>query len=204
LSRAESGATVGALSASGSPRLILIGGGARSGKSRFAMDLALQLGARRTFVATAEALDEEMTLRIARHRAERAARFDTIEEPVALPAVLETIAAADVVLVDCLTLWVSNLLGRGVGQSDIADIFDQFETVLERREAHVILVTNEVGMGLVPETPLGREFRDVIGNLHQRLAARADDVYVAVMGMMLRLRPPPIAVAAPVTVVGPA
>ena len=172
--------------------LILVGGGARSGKSRFALHLARSLGVRCTFVATAEALDEEMAERIRRHRAERAGGFFTVEEPWALPEALDAVTGADVVLVDCLTLWVSNLLVRGLAPGDVGAAFDRLEAALARRRAHVILVTNEVGMGLVPDTPLGRVFRDAIGDLHQRLAARADEVYGAMMGIVLRLRPGPV------------
>jgi adenosylcobinamide kinase / adenosylcobinamide-phosphate guanylyltransferase len=186
----------------GSRRLILVGGGARSGKSRFALKRALELGVRRIFIATAEALDDEMTDRISRHRAERGVAFETIEEPLALPEALDATAAADVILVDCLTLWVSNLLGRGGGSREIAVAFDDLKAALERRRCHVILVSNEVGMGLVPETPIGRVFRDVIGDLHQRLAARADEVCVAVMGTIVRLRPAPVEVVWPADPIG--
>ena len=181
-------------------RLILVGGGARSGKSRFALQRAQALGPRRTFIATAEPLDDEMATRIQHHRSERGSAFRTIEEPVALPEALTAAATAavptDVIVVDCLTLWVSNLLVRNVGPADLADSFERLEQALEaaRTSTHIILVTNEVGLGLVPETPLGRRFRDVIGSLHQRLAARADELVLAVMGVLLRLRPEPVAV----------
>jgi adenosylcobinamide kinase/adenosylcobinamide-phosphate guanylyltransferase len=178
----------------GERRLILVGGGARSGKSRFALERARALGRRRVFIATAEPLDDEMSLRIQHHRVERGGAFDTVEEPVSLAEALEAAASADVVVVDCLTLWVSNLLVKGMGPVEVADRFGQLETVLEGLRTNVILVTNEVGMGLVPETPLGRQFRDSIGNLHQRLAARADELYAAVMGVVLRLQPGPVAV----------
>ena len=179
-------------SSSDPPRLILVGGGARSGKSRFALARARELGQRRTFIATAEPLDEEMTERIRRHRAERGSAWTTTEEPRALPEALDATGPGDVVLVDCLTLWVSNLLVRGDSLPDLAVAFDRLEAALGRRRAHVILVTNEVGMGLVPETALGRQFRDSIGDLHQRLAVRADEIYIAVLGTVLRLRPGPI------------
>ena len=181
--------------------LILVGGGARSGKSRFALARACALGPRRIFVATAEALDAEMAIRIARHREERGATFETVEAPLALAETLEAVAAADstglpaVIVVDCLTLWVSNLLVGGATPSGISTAFDQLQGALERRRTPIILVTNEVGLGLVPETPLGRSFRDAIGALHQRLAARADEIYLAVMGLVLRLHPAPVAVA---------
>ena len=176
-------------------KLILVGGGARSGKSRFALGLASELGQRRIFVATAEALDGEMTERIVRHRAERGPGFETIEEPLQLVETLDRCggnSVSDVIVVECLTLWVSNLLLRGAGARELDARFDQLDGALARRRSHVVLVTNEVGMGLVPETPLGRTFRDAIGTLHQRLSATADEIYLAALGTVLRLHPPPV------------
>jgi adenosylcobinamide kinase/adenosylcobinamide-phosphate guanylyltransferase len=173
------------------PRFLLIGGGARSGKSRYALARALSLGQRRLFVATAEPFDDEMRLRIARHRDERGGAFDTVEEPLALPEVLAD-RDHDVILVDCLTLWLSNLLVRGMEADAAARRVDALVEALRARRAHVVLVSNEVGMGLVPETPLGRAFRDLAGSAHQRLAAIADEVYLAAMGLVLRLRPAPV------------
>jgi adenosylcobinamide kinase/adenosylcobinamide-phosphate guanylyltransferase len=175
------------------PRLILIGGGARSGKSRFAITRAQALGERRLFVAAAERSDDEMRDRIARHRADRAAAgFDTLEEPRALPEALEADRTHDVLLVDCLTIWISNLLVGGATPDAVADRIGALLEVLARRRAHVVIVSNEVGMGLIPETPLGRVFRDLTGLAHQRLAAVADELYLAAMGVLLRLRPGPV------------
>ena len=179
------------------PPFVLVGGGARSGKSRFALARALELargGGRCLFVATAEASDDEMRARIARHREERGARLRTIEAPFELPAVLDAAGDVDVVLVDCLTLWLSNLLVRGATAAEASRHVDELGAALARRRAPVVIVTNEVGMGLVPETPLGRLFRDVAGLAHQRLAREADEVHVAVLGLVLRLRPAPITV----------
>lgn len=174
--------------------VILVGGGARSGKSRFALARALDFGPRRVFVATAEALDLEMSERIARHREERRDMFETIEEPLALPRALDGgVGRADVVLVDCLTLWVSNLLVKGATPQQVTAAFDALEAAVRRRRAPLILVSNEVGLGLVPETPLGRIFRDRMGELHQRLSDCADELYAAVMGAVLRLHPGPVA-----------
>jgi adenosylcobinamide kinase/adenosylcobinamide-phosphate guanylyltransferase len=180
------------------PRLVLVGGGARSGKSRFALTRALALGRRALFVATAEPSDDEMRARIAQHRDERGGAFETVEEPIALPELLGQVLGHDVVLIDCLTLWLSNLLVRGATADEVMERVDALGAALAKRQAHVVLVTNEVGMGLVPETPLGRVFRDVTGLAHQRLARDADEIHLAVLGMILRLRP------APVTVVDPA
>jgi adenosylcobinamide kinase/adenosylcobinamide-phosphate guanylyltransferase len=182
-------------------RIILVGGGARSGKSRFALGRARQLGARRVFVATGQALDTEMAERIATHVGTRGTDFRTVEEPLALPEALialgEGDGAADVVVVDCLTLWLSNLVCRGDGEASVASQVEALAAALARRRFHAIVVTNEVGLGIVPEAPLGRLFRDVAGRAHQRLAAQADEIHLAILGTILRLRPEPLAVAPP-------
>lgn len=187
-------------------RLVLVGGGARSGKSRFALGRAQQLGAKRVFLATAEPLDEEMRSRIARHRLEREERagFVTCEEPVAVAEKLSELAAGKdrptVVLLDCLTLWLSNLLCRGLSAEDVDGRVEALCGALARvRQAgtSVVIVTNEVGLGLVPETPLGRTFRDVAGFAHQRLAERADEIHAALLGRILQLHPPPLVVRSP-------
>jgi adenosylcobinamide kinase/adenosylcobinamide-phosphate guanylyltransferase len=173
--------------------LILIGGGVRSGKSRFAVAYARRLGPRRVFVATAQAFDEEMQARIDRHRAERAQEFATVEEPLALPEALGRCAADDVVVIDCLTLWLSNLLCTPRAPEEILRRVDDLVGVAVARAAPTLVVTNEVGMGIVPETPLGRAFRDLAGTAHQRLAAAADEIYAALLGTILRLHPAPLA-----------
>lgn len=174
-------------------RVILIGGGARSGKSRFALALAERgAGQRRVFVATARASDDEMAERIARHRQERDATWTTVEEPFDLPGVLQR-TLADTILVDCLTLWLTNLLLRGDPVPEIEAAVDSLTQAAQRHTGRIILVTNEVGMGIVPEHPLGRVFRDVAGRAHQRLATAADEVYMAMMGLVVRLRPSPLA-----------
>jgi adenosylcobinamide kinase/adenosylcobinamide-phosphate guanylyltransferase len=175
-----------------SGRTVLVGGGARSGKSAFALTHARRLGERRVFLATAQALDEEMDARIQRHRQERGAAFRTIEEPRDVPGALASLEDADVVVVDCLTLWLSNLLVAGATAADVHAQVDELCRVLERRRFAALLVTNEVGMGLVPETPLGRLFRDLAGWTHQRLAASADEIYLAALGVVLRLHPGPV------------
>lgn len=174
-------------------RIILIGGGVRSGKSAFALRRARELGTRRVFIATAEAFDDEMRERAVRHRVERGGAFSTIEAPRALVAALRGASPqADVVVIDCLTLWLSNLLLEGLDEAAIALRVDELCTALCACEAHVVIVSNEVGMGVVPDSKLGRVFRDVSGNAHQALAKHSDELYFAVMGQLLRLRPLPI------------
>jgi adenosylcobinamide kinase/adenosylcobinamide-phosphate guanylyltransferase len=178
-------------------RIVLVGGGARSGKSTFALVRARELGARRLFVATARRYDADMSARIDRHVAERGAEFETIEEPLALPESLLAARGHDVVVVDCLTLWLSNLLLDGMGAEAVEARVDDLAQALRRAPGHVVLVTNEVGMGLHPETALGRTFRDLAGRAHQRLSAVADEVHLAVMGLVVRLKPLPVDVRSP-------
>jgi adenosylcobinamide kinase/adenosylcobinamide-phosphate guanylyltransferase len=175
------------------PRLIVVGGGVRTGKSAFALERARQLGTRRTFVATAQPFDDEMRERIANHVQERGEEFDTIEEPLALPALLARLDT-EVVVVDCLTLWLSNLLLCEPSPLPAAldRELDALVTALTCRQSHIIVVTNEVGMGVVPESALGRRFRDLAGRAHQRVCSGADEIYVGVLGCMLRLRPGPV------------
>jgi adenosylcobinamide kinase / adenosylcobinamide-phosphate guanylyltransferase len=175
-------------------QIILVGGGTRSGKSDFALSVARSLGTRRLFVATAQAGDDEMRERIGRHRSTRGSDFQTVEEPIAVVDVFRQIQDHDVVVLDCLTLWLANLLMGGNEPEMVLRRVEEFAAVLAQRSAHALIVTSEVGLGLVPETPLGRTFRDVTGMAHQRLASLADQVYFGVLGVMLRLKPGPIVV----------
>jgi adenosylcobinamide kinase/adenosylcobinamide-phosphate guanylyltransferase len=173
-------------------KVILIGGGARSGKSRFALEYAQRLGERRLFVATAQAFDAEMQDRILRHQEERGSAFATAEEPLELARLLEQVRDVDLIVVDCLTLWLSNLLLRGDSVEQIDGHVAKLVSVVRQRRQHVLMVSNEVGLGIVPESALGRIFRDVAGRAHQRLAEEADEVYFAAMGLVLRLVPEPV------------
>jgi adenosylcobinamide kinase / adenosylcobinamide-phosphate guanylyltransferase len=165
--------------------VILVGGGARSGKSRYALDLAKQHGSRLLFLATAQAHDHEMEARIARHRAERAPEFSTLEEPLEIGNAISH-ADADAIVVDCLTLWLSNVMltfGRDVERDT-----EKLIAAAQESKSVVILVTNEVGCGIVPESTLGRDFRDHAGILNQRAAAVAQEVYWMVFGQALRVK----------------
>jgi len=192
------------------PRLILILGGARSGKSAFAERLAAQSGRAVAFIATATASDDEMRERIARHRASRATEWHTIEEPLDLAvAVRQAYKLADVVLLDCMTLWLGNMLFQEQGQyenddmgkeelSRTSNLFDerssqQIEallTVVQSVETGktLIVVSNEVGLGIVPAYPLGRVYRDTLGYVNQRVAQIADRVYLMVAGMAVDIK----------------
>jgi adenosylcobinamide kinase/adenosylcobinamide-phosphate guanylyltransferase len=173
--------------------VIIVGGGVRSGKSAFALARARALGERRGFIATAQAFDAEMTARIAEHVRTRGPAFVTVEEPVELPARLAQLRDLDVVVVDCLTLWLSNLLLGDEPAARIAGRVRELADVVRGRPFHTILVTNEVGMGVVPDSALGRAFRDIAGLAHQELAHVADELYLAALGVIVRLRPAPVA-----------
>jgi adenosylcobinamide kinase/adenosylcobinamide-phosphate guanylyltransferase len=173
-------------------QVILVGGGTRSGKSAFALTVARRLGTARLFLATAQAGDDEMQARIRRHQETRGPDFQTVEEPLAVAEVFRRLETHDVVVLDCLTLWLANLLLAGNDAEAVLRQVEELAGVLDRRRAHAVVVTSEVGLGLVPETPLGRTFRDVAGLAHQRLAAIADEVYFGVLGVMLRLKPAPV------------
>ncbi|MBI3723731.1 bifunctional adenosylcobinamide kinase/adenosylcobinamide-phosphate guanylyltransferase [bacterium] len=173
-------------------KLVVIGGGVRSGKSAFALETARRLGERRAFLATARALDSEMSERIEAHRRERGTVFETLEVPLELEGALARLRGVDVAVVDCLTLWLSNLLLEGETPARIGERVSGLTQALSRRDFHCVIVTNEVGMGVVPESALGRTFRDVAGRAHQALAREADEIHFAVLGGMLRLRPAPV------------
>lgn len=175
-----------------SPGLTLIGGGARSGKSRFALEHARSFGSRRAFVATAEAYDAEMRARIDAHREERGEAFVTVESPRDLRGTLVRLSDFDVVVVDCLTLFLSNLLLDGRGSAEIEAEVHRIAVGIADLPYRLVVVTNEVGMGLVPETPLGRVFRDLSGRAHQRLAREADEIFFATLGVMMRIHPSPV------------
>lgn len=183
-------------------RLTLILGGARSGKSRYAQGMAQREAEGRPvlFVATAQAGDDEMTARIARHQADRPAGWHTAEEPLEVADLLRRERDAPVVLIDCLTFFVTNhLLRSGDAAHCDADVWDEAGTedaVSELLRAaqeippHVIVVSNEVGLGLVPETALGRIWRDVAGRANQQATQAADEVLFLVAGLPLRVKPP--------------
>jgi adenosylcobinamide kinase / adenosylcobinamide-phosphate guanylyltransferase len=171
------------------PLSTLVLGGTRSGKSAHAERLARETGLTRVYIATAQAFDDEMRERIARHKTDRAADgWLTIEEPIGLAAVIARQAKPDtVLLVDCLTLWLSNIM---LGERDVVRMQAALISVLEAAKGPVMLVSNEVGMGIVPETKLGRDFRDAQGRLNQAVAALVPRVVFVAAGLPLVLKAP--------------
>lgn len=170
--------------------LTLILGGARSGKSDFAQRLARQRGNDDVlFIATAEALDDEMRARIATHRAARPRTWQTLESPREIARALET-ARAPVIVVDCVTLWTSNVLLADETRASI-EMQREVDELLAWYRAHdaaLILVSNEVGMGLVPDNALGRAYRDLLGTVNKKIAAVADEVFLLVAGLPLEIK----------------
>jgi adenosylcobinamide kinase/adenosylcobinamide-phosphate guanylyltransferase len=165
-------------------------GGARSGKSRFAL-AALRERRRVAFVATAQAGDADMAARIARHRAERPSHWLTVEEPFALAPRLASLAReADAVVVDCVTVWVANLLLRGDGDAEIFAASDEVAALVGRDLFDLTLVSNEVGEGVVPPTADGVRFRDLLGFVNQRLATACDQVTLMVAGLPVTIKTP--------------
>ena len=170
--------------------LTLLTGGARSGKSALAVEVALRQPAPVVFVATAEAGDDEMAARIAAHRRERPAAWTTVEEPLALGPAVGAADAGACVVVDCLALWTANVLAARGGEAAVAEAHVAAE-VAAGRPGPTIAVTNEVGMGVVPATPLGREFRDVLGAVNAIWSRAAAEAFLVVAGRRLALAPWP-------------
>lgn len=177
-------------------KMVLILGGARSGKSTYAQNLAAQTGGRVLYVATAEAGDAEMQERIAAHRAERPPDWQTLEAPRQVgQALLPLAAQVDVVLLDCVTLLASNVLISFPESASLAEIqhtmdaeIDALLEACQRSQALWVMVSNEVGLGLVPPYALGRTYRDVLGRVNQRLAQVADEVLFLVAGLPMRVK----------------
>ena len=167
--------------------LVFLLGGARSGKSRHALRLVAESGLDVPFVATAEARDEEMAERIARHRSQRPQTWLTIEEPLQLREAVERVPAAMALVVDCLSLWVANLLEQGAEEDEIVREATVVATEVASREPLSIAISNEVGLGVVPATVLGRRYRDCLGRANAAWAEAADDAFLVVAGRLLRL-----------------
>ena len=173
-------------------RIVLVLGGARSGKSAFAQDLAVRWGGRVLFCATAEPLDDEMRDRIEAHRRSRPVDWDTLEAARDVGPALERVSEYDIVLLDCVTLLTSNCLTEGASPGEmeraVEKEIDGLVTCIDRHRSSFIIVSNEVGGGLVPDSALARAYRDLLGRANQRLAACADEVYLMVAGLPLRVK----------------
>lgn len=165
---------------------LLVIGGVRSGKSRYAQARAETTGLRKVFIATAQALDDEMRERIARHRADRGPNWQAVEAPLELAEAIATQNAPDsVLLVDCLTLWLTNMM---LAERDVSAAVDRLTAAIAEVKGQLILVSNEVGWGIVPDNALARRFRDEAGRVNQRVAAAVDEAQLLVAGLPIRLK----------------
>lgn len=166
--------------------LTLILGGARSGKSRFALKLCEDKEAV-AFIATALPLDSEMEERIKRHRFERPAHWKTIEEPINLLKVIKYVSDSSYIIIDCLTMWVSNLLER-YSDDEILELSKELSLYSKGLKGSVVTISNEVGLGIVPEYPIGRRYRDLLGKVNQIFAENADKVFFMIAGIPLEVK----------------
>jgi adenosylcobinamide kinase/adenosylcobinamide-phosphate guanylyltransferase len=167
---------------------ILVTGGARSGKSSFAEKRTKQLGSSLMYIATSEIIDSEMENRVAEHQARRGSEWQTLHAPLKLTEALSEIDGKGPCLVDCLTIWLNNLIFHN---EDTIIATKELIKVLEQRSDPVVLVTNEVGSGIVPENALARRFRDEAGRMNQIISEVADEVYLSVSGIPLQIKPNP-------------
>jgi adenosylcobinamide kinase/adenosylcobinamide-phosphate guanylyltransferase len=170
-------------------KVYFITGGARSGKSAFAEKLAGTLKGKRAYIATAQALDAEMAAKIEKHRKDRGTTWDTFEEPLAVAELLGKLSRNyDVALLDCLTLWLSNVMAHAGGDGDVQSRSDELVAAVRDFKGSCILVSNEVGLGIVPDNPLARKFRDSAGVLNQKMAQAADEVYFTASGIPVKIK----------------
>jgi adenosylcobinamide kinase/adenosylcobinamide-phosphate guanylyltransferase len=168
--------------------LVFIVGGARSGKSAFALGRASNCQGPKVYIATAQALDSEMSARIDAHRLERGEGWETIEEPLDVAAAIAGLGAGSAIVIDCLTLWLSNLIHSGMDDGKIKEAVDALATACALSPSVVIAVSNEVGLGLVPENPLARRFRDLSGWMNQKMALRSAEAWLVASGIPLKLK----------------
>ncbi len=170
-------------------KILFITGGARSGKSAYAEKLAHGLTGKRAYLATAQALDAEMAAKIAKHQKDRGSTWDTFEEPLAVADLLRKLSGRyQVALLDCLTLWLSNVMAHTDGDAAVLQSVENLVTALGDFEGTCIVVSNEVGLGIVPDNPLARKFRDFAGMLNQKVAQRADAVYFTAAGIPMKIK----------------
>lgn len=172
-------------------KVVFVTGGAKSGKSSFALSEAEKIKGKKAYIATAEALDEEMKDRIEKHKVERGKGWDTYEEPLKITEVIKKIEGEyGAIVVDCLTLWLSNLLHADQDiTSEIEKLVEIFrDPGLQTPNSELFIVSNEVGTGVVPENKLAREFRDLAGTMNRKVAAVSDEVFMVVAGIPVKIK----------------
>lgn len=168
-------------------RRVLILGGARSGKSSFAESVASRTEKQVTLIATAEMVDDEMWERIVAHRRSRPTEWTTIESPLRLAEALARVPSAETAVIDCITVWMGNMFHHGRSEAEIQTEIERFVTTMSQRRGATIIVSNEVGLGIVPATDLGRAYRDALGRVNTRLASSVDRAVFLVAGRALEL-----------------
>ncbi len=180
-----------------SVKITFVIGGARSGKSSFALNEVSEMKGLKAYIATAEALDDEMMDRIQQHKNDRGQEWGNYEEPVNIAELISKIKDKyEIIVLDCLTLWLSNLLtrtedtdaGKRTAEKSIEELVVEFKNLKHSSVAALYIVSNEVGMGIVPDNPLAREFRDLTGFMHQKVAETADDVYMVTAGIPIKIK----------------
>ncbi len=170
-------------------RITFITGGARSGKSAFAEKLASGISGKRAYLATAQALDAEMVARIEHHRKRRGNAWDTFEEPLAVAELVRKLSGRyDVVLLDCLTLWLSNVMAHTDGDDEVLRQSGLLVEAVKNGKGTCIIVSNEVGLGIVPDNPLARRFRDLAGFVNQQMAQASNEAYLLTSGIPLKIK----------------
>jgi len=170
-------------------KLYFVTGGARSGKSAFAEKLAMSVPGKRAYLATAQALDAEMVARIEHHRQRRGSAWDTYEEPLAVAELLNKLSGRyGVVLLDCLTLWLSNVMAHTDGDDAVSRQSDLLVEAVKNLKGTCIIVSNEVGLGIVPDNALARRFRDLAGFVNQKVAQASDEAYLLTAGIPMKMK----------------
>lgn len=170
-------------------KITFILGGARSGKSKYARDLAGNLGGKVAFIATCQPKDTEMKRRINIHKNLRPSHWKTFEESLDLNSTLKRISSKfDTIIIDCLTLLLSNLILKGIKETEIKARFRKLLSILTKTKAQIIIVSNEVGLGIVPQNKLARDFRDIAGRINQMIATKSDEIYFLISGIPWRIK----------------
>ena len=172
----------------GMGRIIFITGGVRSGKSKFAVELAKRLHKKVVFIATLKPGDKEMKERVRLHQASRPKDWLVIEEPLDLTNTLKKLPQARLIIIDCLTLWISNLLALGLKEENILKRAEDLIKATKDIKSPIIFVSNEVGWGVVPTNKIARRFRDIVGKIHQEIAENSDEVYLMVSGIPIKIK----------------